>query len=128
MKPTVSVILAIVALAGCASTVQAPNGSTAQYRWVKAELKSTVKASLPRTEEATRAAFDELNLVGVDGLVDGLKGELTARMAVGTKVTVKFKALDFENTTIRIRVGRTGDKSISMQLLRHIERQVQAKP
>jgi hypothetical protein len=115
-------------MAGCTSTVRAPDGSTAEYRWVKAELKSTVQASLPRTEEATRAAFDELNLVGIDGLVDGLKGTLTARMAVGTKVTVKLKALDFQNTSIRIRVGRTGDRSISMQLLRHIERQVQARP
>jgi hypothetical protein len=126
MKATASVVLALVAVVGCTSTVQAPDGSTAQYRWVKAELSSTVAAPLPKTEEAARAAFEELNLVGVDGTVDGLKGVLTARMAVGTKVTVKLKALDFASTSIRIRVGRTGDRSISMQLLRHIERQVQA--
>jgi hypothetical protein len=119
------VIVAGLALAGCTSSVVAPEGTTAEFRWVKGELKAVLPASLPRVEQAARTAFDDLNLVGVDSAVDGLKGEMSARMAVGTKVRVKLKAVDFESTTIRIRVGTIGDKSISLQLLRHIERQLQ---
>jgi hypothetical protein len=125
MKATACVSLVALALVGCASTVAAPDGTTAEYRWVKGQLKTTLVAPLPRVEQATRAAFDELNLVGVDGVVDGLKGELTARMAIGTKVRVKLKALDFDNTSVKIRVGTIGDKSIALQLLRHIDRQLQ---
>lgn len=84
-------------------------------------MTGTLPAPLPRVEEATREAFDELGLVGVGGGVAGVKGELTALTAVGTKVRVKLKALDFENTTVSIRVGQVGDKALSLQLFRHIE-------
>ena len=42
----------------------------------------------------------------------------------GTKVRVKLEALDFESTAIRIRVGTIGDRAVSLQLLRHIERRL----
>ncbi len=109
-------------MAGCSSTVVTPEGSAAQYRWARGDVTGTLPAALPQVEAATRKAFVELNLVGVDGAVEGLKGELTARTAVGTKVRVKLQALDFDNTSVTIRVGQVGDKSVSLQLFRHIER------
>jgi len=114
-------IIAAFALAGCGSTAVTPEGSVAEYRWARGDVTGTLPAPLPRVEEATRAAFDELGLVGVGGGVAGVKGELTALTAVGTKVRVKLKALDFENTTVSIRVGQVGDKALSLQLFRHIE-------
>jgi len=125
MKKTFLTVAVVLLIIGCSSTVPGPAGTDATFRWVKGELKSTMPASLPHVEQAARAAFDELNLVGVDGAVDGLKGVLTARMAVGTRVRLRLKAIDFDNTTVRIKVGKIGDRSISLQLLRHIERNLE---
>lgn len=121
MKAAVVWIVVAVALAGCSSTVVTPEGSTARYRWARGDVTGTLPAALPEVEAATRTAFDEIGLVGVVGGVEGLKGELTARTAVGTKVRVKLEALDFDNTSVTIRVGQVGDKSLSLQLFRHIE-------
>jgi hypothetical protein len=125
MKKAALILAAVLVISGCSSSVPGPEGAETTFRWVKGELKSSLPAPLPRVEEATRKAFEELNLVGVDGAVDGLKGELTARMAVGTRVRIRLRAMDFNSTIVRIRVGTIGDKSISLQLLRHIERQLQ---
>jgi hypothetical protein len=125
MRTTILLCAVILSVSGCSSTVPGPAGADATFRWVKGELTSAMPASLPSVEQATRASFEELNLVGVDGAVDGLKGVLTARMAVGTKVRVRLVAIDFDNTTVRIKVGKIGDRSISLQLLRHIERNLE---
>jgi len=124
MKRTLIAAAAVLAMVGCSSTIPGPAGADATFRWVKGELTSWLPGSLPDVEQATRRAFEELNLVGVDGVVDGLKGQLTARMAVGTRIRVRLRAADFETTIIRIKVGKIGDRSISLQLLRHIERQL----
>jgi hypothetical protein len=125
MKATVGLLIVALISVGCASTIAGPEGTTAEYRWIKGELKSTVEAPLPRVERATLRAFEELNLVGVESAVDGLKGRMEARMAIGTKVRIKLKALDFGTTAVRVRVGTIGDRSISLQLLRHIRRELE---
>ena len=121
MRAAVLSIAVALTVIGCGSTTVTPEGSVAEYSWVKGDVTGTLPAPLPRVEEATRKAFEELNLVAVGGGVEGLQGELTARTAVGTKVRVKLKALDFDNTSVSIRVGQVGDKSVSLQLFRHIE-------
>jgi hypothetical protein len=120
----VAVIMMVLSVAACTSTLSGPEGVTAEYRWIRGELASSLAAPLPDVESAVRGAFDELGLVGLEGSVDGLKGRLSARMAVGTKVRVRLQALDFESTSIRIRVGKIGDRAVSLQLLRHIERRL----
>ena len=69
-------------------------------------------------------SLEDLELVGVDSTVDKLKGRITARMAVGTKVTINLKSRDSGSTSIRIKVGKLGDRSISMQIFRNIEKRL----
>jgi hypothetical protein len=71
---------------------------------------------------ATNTALEDLELVGIDSTVDKLKGKITARMAVGTKVSIWLEAVDFDTTSIKIRVGTFGDRSVSLQVLRSIEK------
>jgi hypothetical protein len=75
---------------------------------------------------ATNATLEDLELVGVDSTVDKLKGKITARMAVGTKVSINLESVDFDTTSIRIKIGTFGDKSISMQIFRNIEKRLNA--
>ena len=123
MKKTLCALLSLVVLSGCAAAVVGgAAGAAAGYVWVNGILKDSLPASLPRVETATKAAFEELGLVAVNSLADKLKAKITARMADGTKVRVQLKAIDFESTSIHIRVGALGDKAISEQVMRHIKK------
>jgi hypothetical protein len=111
---------------GCKSAVVTPEGTSASYSKAEGVLRSTLEGSVPDVVNATNATLDDLELTGVDSQVDKLKGKITARMAVGTRVSINLEAVDFDTTAIRIKVGTFGDKSISMQLLRNIEKQLAA--
>ena len=121
-KRTIALLL-LVPLGGCAvAAVGAAAG--AAYVWINGELKSTVSAALPRVEEATKAVFDDLEFTAVEAVSDKLKGKVTAMMADGTDVVVRLKAVDFESTQVRIRVGKLGDKAVSEQIHRHLEKEL----
>ena len=87
-------------------------------------LTGKVEKALMSIRPRLQADGGDVELVGVDATVDQLKGKISARMAVGTKVSINLEAIDFDNTSIRIKVGTFGDKSISLQLLRNIERRL----
>jgi ABC-type sugar transport system substrate-binding protein len=116
-------VLLLAPLGGCAiAAVGAAAGAT--YAWINGELKSTLNAPLPQVVTATKAALTDLELVGIETRTDKLQGKITAQMADGARVVIQVKAIDFKVTEIRIRVGRIGDKAVSEQIYRHIERQL----
>jgi len=121
MKKIFLILLCLGVVVGCKSTVTTPEGGTAQYSTAEGVMRSTLAGDMPNVVDATTATLTDLELVGVDSTVDKLKGKITARMAVGTKVTINLEAVDFENTSIKIKVGTFGDRSISLQILRNIE-------
>ena len=82
---------------------------------------------MPEVVNAPTATLEDLELVGVDSTVDRLKGKITARMAVGTKVGINLETVDADTVSIRIKVGTFGDRSISMQILRNIENRLAAQ-
>ncbi|RLE28210.1 MAG: hypothetical protein DRJ65_00295 [Acidobacteria bacterium] len=108
---------------GCTSTFKSVEADPG-FSFLRGTLKGVLAAGLPKVEAATGAAMEELNFVAVDVVSDKLKGTVSARMADGTKVTVKMQAEDFEATTVKIKVGTWGDQSISVQILRHIQRKL----
>jgi len=126
MKKLMIVLVCVGLLMGCRSAVLTPEGTEATYSKAEGVLRSTLEASVTDVVNATNATLEDLELVGVDSTVDRLKGKITARLAVGTKVSINLEAVDFDSTTIRIKVGTFGDKSISMQIFRNIEKRLTA--
>ncbi|MFV2071155.1 MAG: DUF3568 family protein [Thermoanaerobaculales bacterium] len=124
MKKILILFACIGLFIGCKSTVVAPEGTQAEYSPAEGALRATLGGSMPEVVEATKTTLEDLDLVGIDANVDKLKGKITARMAVGKKVTINLEAIDFDTTKIKIKVGSFGDKSISMQILRHIQKQM----
>ena len=124
MKKMMIVMVCLGLLVGCKSVVVTPEGTEAVYSKAEGMLRSTLEGDMPEVVNATNATLEDLELVGVDSTVDKLKGKITARMAVGTKVTINLEAVDFANTSIKIKVGTFGDRSISMQIFRNIEKQL----
>lgn len=123
MRTIALVLLLSVTVSGCVAVV-AGAGAAATYVWVRGNLETTFQHPLNAVETATRTALEELDLVAIDGAVDGLKGKLSARMADGTKVSVRLKALDLESTEVSVRIGTLGDKAASEQIMRYIDRQL----
>ena len=124
MKKTALFLVCVALLVGCKSAVVTPEGTDAVYSQAEGVLRSTLPGAMPEVVDSTKATLEDLELVAVDSTVDQLKGKITARMAVGTKVSINLEAIDFDNTSIRIKVGTFGDKSISLQLLRNIEKRL----
>ena len=124
MKKMMIVMVCLGLLVGCKSVVVTPEGTEAVYSKAEGMLRSTLEGDMPEVVNATNATLEDLELVGVDSTVDKLKGKITARMAVGTKVTINLESVDFDTTSIRIKVGTFGDRSISLQIFRNIEKRI----
>ena len=124
MKKTAIILVCVALLVGCKSAVVTPEGTEASYSTAEGVLRAVAGASMTDVVNATNATLEDLELVGIDKTVDKLKGKITARMAVGTKVTINLESQGFENTSLKIKVGTFGDRSISLQILRNIERQL----
>ncbi len=123
MRNTALLLIVVLMTTGC-TAVLLGNGGAATYVWVSGWLEATLDEPLPELEKATLEALEELKLVGVQSAIDGLEGNITAQMASGKKVWIRLRATGFEQTKIGIRVGAIGDKPVSVQILRHIQREL----
>lgn len=117
-------LAALVLISGCASTVDPGEDGSGTYSWTQRELRGEFSGSLLDVAEAAQRAFADLRLVGVNQVVDGLKGKVTASMADGTGVRIKLKAMDFESTRFNIKIGAFGDKAMSQQVARYVAREL----
>jgi len=122
MRTLVLALLLSATFSGC-TTGSAGTGESA-YVWYKGSLETVFQHPLDKVAAATRTALEKLDLVAIDSAVDGLEGKLSARMASGSKVTVKLKALDLASTNVSVRVGTFGDKAASEQIIRYIDREL----
>ncbi len=107
MKKMMIVMVCVGLLVGCKSTVVTPEGTEAVYSKAEGVLRSTLEGSVPDVVNATNATLEDLELVGIDNTVDKLKGKITARMAVGTKVSINLESVDFDTTRHRF-ASRSG--------------------
>jgi hypothetical protein len=123
MNKAAMVLLVALAISGCTQVV-VEDGAAAQYSWAQGSLQAVVNAPVPAVDKATRKALRELNLVGIEGAVDQLQGEIVARMATGKKVRIKLKSIGPDQTRVRIRVGTVGDKTLAEQIMRRIQREL----
>jgi len=124
MKKLMTAMVCFAMLVGCKTAVVTPDGTEASYSKAEGVLRAVVGGSMPDVVKATNDTLEDLELVGIDNTVDKLKGKITARLAVGTKITINLEALDFDNTSIKIKVGTFGDRSISLQIFRNLEKRL----
>lgn len=125
MRSALLLAAAVVSITSCASSVDPGEFGVGSYTWTQRELKGEFAGSLLEVADAAERAFIDLRLVGVDPVVDGLKGRITATTADGAPVRIKLKALDFERTRFTIKVGAFGNKAMSQQVARYIARELE---
>ena len=118
------VAAALIVISGCASTVDPGAEGSGTYTWKQRELKGAFAGSLLDVAKASERAFNDLRLISVEQVVDGLQGKVTAKTADGANVRIKLKAMDFTSTRFSIKVGTFGDKAMSQQVARYIVREL----
>ena len=118
------IVAVMIVISSCASTVDPGAEGSGVYSWKQRELKGEFAGSLLDVATASERAFNDLRLISVDQVVDGLKGTVTASTADGSKVRIKLKAMNFESTRFSIKVGTFGDKAMSQQVARYIAREL----
>jgi hypothetical protein len=96
------------------------------YAYVNGEVKATESASLNQTWSASLAAMKDLEFPITSQSKDALEGNLTARNASNTNISIQLKNLSNNSTEIRIRVGTFGDESLSRIILNKISSHLQA--
>ena len=126
MKTTIVRLVAIllltpafVATSGC---VAARNAATDTVGWVRGALEKVVDAPLDRVGKAATAAVNEMKFLDVTSKVDAIEGEITARTAQDTRITILLKKVTPKTTKISIRVGVFGDEAVSNQIFEAMQK------
>ena len=95
----------------------AAGAGAAGYAWVDGEVKTTEAAALNQTWDAAQAAMKDLQFPVTSQAKDALQGDLEARNASNTNISIKLKYISNSSTEIRIRVGTFGDETLSRIIL-----------
>ena len=103
----------------------AAGAGAAGYAYVNGEEKTTVAFSMNQTWDASLAAMKDLQFPVTNQAKDALQGNLDARNASNTNISIKLKYIFNTSTEIRIRVGTFGDESLSRIILNKINSHLQ---
>jgi hypothetical protein len=105
---------------GCfAVAVAGAAGATVAY--VRGTLETNLDHPVGALADAAQKAVEKMKFVVVSNRADVLSGEVIARTADDTKVSIKLKKMTDQTTHVSIRVGVFGDQAVSMQLLDDIK-------
>jgi hypothetical protein len=117
-RPAILCLAALLA-AGCAPLYRRTDPETG-IAFRLCELRAPVEADVARVALATKSAFRALQIRERFADVSGLDAELTGRTARGHSVRVVVAADGLARSTVRIRIGRLGDRTQSQALLEAI--------
>lgn len=106
--------------------VAAAAGTGATVAYVRGDLETVVEGTPERIIAASRGAAMDMNLSVISSGASALDGEMIARTADDTKVTVNTKVQSDKMSTISIRVGLWGDRAVSQQVLDRIRARLKA--
>lgn len=125
MKPR-SIVIALLSLttvlpmSGCL-LVAAGAAGVGTYAYVTGKLETTQEVPLDKAFEATKAGIKDLEFTLVEEKKDALYGEVRAKTADNTSVTVTLKPLTEKTTEFSIRVGVFGDEDRSRLIMDKIK-------
>ncbi len=119
-----------LALTGCtAALVGAGAGvGVGSYSYIKGQLKVTYPVAYRTVVAATEAAVKDLGFALKKEEKDAIRCRIEARMADGTGVKIRVDNLSPKITVLRIKVGWFGNKDVSLQIMRAIEKRMGVAP
>ncbi|MFQ5801346.1 MAG: DUF3568 family protein [Candidatus Methylomirabilales bacterium] len=123
----ISVVILMIAVAAACTTVYSGTGglsSPGEYSHITGDFKQEFSASLDQTWQAILEALQALELTIVKRAKDQLGGEVVAKRADGSDVTVALRPRGLALTFVEIQVGG-GNKEASIRIAQELERRLQ---
>ena len=120
LSPAALLLAAGLLLPGCIAVVAAAAVGTG-VAWHLGALEATVEATPEEAIAAAKEAIADLKLNVVSVNASTIDGELIARTATDTRISIVAKREAEQVTKLTIRVGTFGDESLSMTLLEKIK-------
>ncbi len=122
--------LMALALTGCAAALvgAGAGAGVGTYSYIKGELKVTYPVAYERVVSATEGAIKDLGFTLVKEEKDAIRCRIKAKMADGTGVKIKVDNKAPKITVLRIKVGWFGNKDVSLQIMRAVERRMGVAP
>lgn len=120
----------LVAMWGCAAALVGAGGGAGvgTYSYIKGELKVIYAQSYDKMVSATEQAVKDLGFTLKKEKKDELRCRIKARMADGTGVKLAVDKVSEQITQLRIKVGWWGNKGLSIQIMRAIEKRMGVSP
>ena len=109
----------LVAGPGC---VAAKNVASDTVGWIRGELTEVVDSPIDQVGRASTAAVNDMKFLSITSKVDAVEGEITAKTAQDTNITILLEKVTDKTTKISIRVGVFGDEAISRQIYGAIQK------
>jgi uncharacterized protein DUF3568 len=100
-------------LSGCSTSQPGTTDTLGTY-------STSVAATPDKVTEAANKACGDLNLLDVNSTGTSVDGKVTARTAQGQDIDIEIAQAGDGVSKVSIRVGATGDESISKQLVDRI--------
>ncbi len=119
-----------VALWGCAAALvgAGAGAGVGTYSYIKGELKVTYAQEYYKVVSATEQAVKDLGFTLKAEKKDGLRCRIKAKMADGTGVKLAIDKVSESITQLKIKVGWWGNKGVSIQIMRAIEKRMGVSP
>ena len=116
MQVGIGLVVAVACLSGCWFAAGAAAGA-ASYTWVRGELKK----SYPKDTETVQTAVLAVAKKDMEWAVyEETPSKVKAKMTDDTNVTVTIKHVGAEVTTVGVRVGTLGDRTVSELFLKKL--------
>ena len=122
--------LLLVVMWGCAAALVGAGGvaGVGTYSYIKGELRVTYAQSYDKVVSATEKAIKDLGFTIKEESKDKLRCRIKAEMADGTGVKLAVDKESSQITQLRIKVGWWGNKNLSIQIMRAIEKRMGVSP
>ena len=107
---------------GCAAVLIGAAAGGAGVVWYKGKLEQSLSATVPQVHAAVKAGLSALNISIKEERHDSLTSEVRGELADGTKIWIDAASTSASTTTITVRVGYMGDKTLSLRILDSIKK------
>ena len=127
LKSLSIVVVCALGASGCVPLIvgAAGAGAAGTYAYVKGQLEVSYAADYARTWAATLDSLKALEVTVEDANKDAFGGEIQAKRADGTSVRIHVAPVTSDVTSVKIRVGTFGSRTISDRISKEIESRLQ---
>lgn len=125
-KLSASILLLFIAfnLCGCALVLGAAAGGAGTAVWLSGKMSDEVDASYERTIEAAKGALSSMDMPVTKETKKEEVTQIMSKYMDGSTVWIDIRPVTTTDTKIEVRVGATGNKKASTEIIDAIKKHI----